>query len=197
MQKTNLRASILIWSIFLSLMVSLSFVIISAKVNQNIRLNNFMEEFLNKDDKLNDLVNSTLEWDISDNETLTKIDNLYTINNKENLVLSFSWKTDFTWSIKLKSWWPLYYEIFSFSWASTNLTNDYSTWILSDSTIKNFTWYLNTSYDRAELTLKNLWWYSTFVFESSLETMWTWTSKKFTITRNIWWMDIEKTIIEN
>jgi hypothetical protein len=61
MQKTSLRASILIWSIFLSLVVTLSFVVISAKVNQNIRLNNFMEEFLNKDDKINNLVNSSLD----------------------------------------------------------------------------------------------------------------------------------------
>jgi hypothetical protein len=61
MQKTNLRASILIWSIFLSLTLTLSFVVISTKVYQNIKLNSFMEELFNKNDKINDLVNSNLE----------------------------------------------------------------------------------------------------------------------------------------
>jgi hypothetical protein len=61
MQKTNLRASILIWSIFLSLTLTLSFVVISTKVNQNIKLNSFMEELFNKNDKINDLVNKNLE----------------------------------------------------------------------------------------------------------------------------------------
>jgi hypothetical protein len=61
MQKTNIRASILIWSIFLSLTLTLSFVVISTKVNQNIKLNSFIEELFNKNDKINDLVNSNLE----------------------------------------------------------------------------------------------------------------------------------------
>lgn len=196
MQKTSLRASILIWSIFLSLTLTLSFVVISTKVNQNIKLNSFLEEFFNNNDKINDLVNKNLEWDITDTEKITKIDNFYTLNNNENNTLTFSWNTDFTWSISLKNWWPLYYEIFSYSWTSIDLTS-YSTWILYDSIIKNFTWILNTSYNRAELSFKNLWWFSSFVFKSSLDLAWTWVNDKFKVTRNIWWMDIEKTIIEN
>jgi hypothetical protein len=155
-----------------------------------------MEEFLNKDDKINNLVNSSLDWDITKTEKITKIDNYYTLSNNENNTLTFSWKTDFIWSIKLKNWWPLYFEIFSYSWTSIDLTSNFSTWILYDSIIKNFTWYLNSWYDRAELSFKNLWWFSSFVFKSSLNSIWTWVNDTFKVIKNIWWMKIEKTIIE-
>ncbi len=197
MQKTSLRASILIWSIFLSLTLTLSFVVISTKVNQNIKLNSFMEEFFNKNDKINDLVNLSSDWDITDTEKITKIDNFYTLNNNENNTLTFSWYTDFTWSIKLKSWWPLYFENYSYSWSPLQSINLYSTGLIYEWNILNFTWNLNSTYSRVELSFKNLWWFSSFVFKSSLNSIWTWVNDKFKVTKNIWWMDIEKTIIEN
>lgn len=196
MQKTSLRASILIWSIFLSLVVTLSFVLISAKVNQNIRLNNFMEEFIDIDNKINNLTNSGLEWDISDSETLNIIEPIYNIKQNDNLVFSFSWNTDFTWSIKLKNWWPLYFENYSYSWSYSDLINLYSTGLIYEWNILNFTWNLNSTYDRVELSFKNLWWFSSFVFKSSIDMIWTWIHDRFKVTRNIWWIDIEKTIIE-
>jgi hypothetical protein len=156
-----------------------------------------MEELFNKNDKINDLVNKNLEWDITNTEKITKIDNYYTLNNNENNTLTFSWNSDFTWSIYLKNWWPLYYEIFSYSWASPSSTNNYSTWLIYSWDMKNFTWYLYSPYDRVDLSLKNLWWYSSFVFKSSLDLVWTWINDKFTVTKNIWWTDVEKTIIEN
>jgi hypothetical protein len=156
-----------------------------------------MEELFNKNDKINDLVNSNLEWDITDTEKITKIDNFYTINNNENNTLTFSWNSDFTWTINLKIWWPIYYEIFSYSWTSTSSTSGSTTWLIYSWDMKNFTWYLDSSYDRVALSLKNLWWYSSFIFNSSLDLEWTWINDKFTVTKNIWWMEVEKTIIEN
>jgi hypothetical protein len=64
MQKTNKRASILIWSMFLSLIISLSFVFISTKINQNLTFNKYLEDFFSKDNKINDLINSDTEGNI-------------------------------------------------------------------------------------------------------------------------------------
>ncbi|MFA5916759.1 MAG: hypothetical protein WC850_00810 [Candidatus Gracilibacteria bacterium] len=197
MQKTNLRASILIWSIFLSLTLTLSFVVISTKVNQNIKLNSFMEELFNKNDKINDLVNKNLEGDITNTEKITKIDNYYTLNNNENNTLTFSGNSDFTGSIYLKNGGPLYYEIFSYSGASPSSTNNYSTGLIYSGDMKNFTGYLYSPYDRVDLSLKNLGGYSSFVFKSSLDLVGTGINDKFTVTKNIGGTDVEKTIIEN
>lgn len=198
MQKTNKKASILIWSIFLSLIVSLSFVFVSTKINQNILSNISLEDFFSKSNIINDYVNEGLVWNIWDNEIVKKEFSSFTLDNWKSLNLLFSWIEDFSWSINLIEWGPLYYELISYSWADSSKEYSLSSsWILTDSTIKNFTWYLNNSYDKASLTLENLWWLATFRINTIKSYEWAWNINKFKLTKNIWWKEVEKSIIEN
>lgn len=198
MQKTNKRASILIWSIFLSLIVSLSFVFVSTKINQNILSNINLEDFFLKDNIINDFVNNDLVWSIWDNEIIKKELNSFTLDNQKSLNLLFSWNIDFTWSIYLMEWWPLYYEIISYSWADESKVSSLSsTWILTDYTTKIFTWYLSNSYDKATLTLENLGGLATFRVNSIKVYEWDSNINKFKLIKNIWWKEVEKSIIEN
>ena len=193
MQKTNKKASILIWSIFLSLVVSLSFVFVSTKINQNIMLNMYLEDFFSKDNKIFALINSNTEWDIWNNETVKKDSNIFSLTSWESMIFSFSWNAEFTWSIRLKDWWPIYFETISYSWS--DLTT--SSWIISDYSNLLFTWMLSSDYNKSELTLKNLWWISSFLLDVNKETTWTWNTKKYKITKDIWWKQVEKNIIDN
>lgn len=193
MQKTNKKASILIWSIFLSLVVSLSFVFVSTKINQNIMLNMYLEDFFSKDNKIVALINSNTEWDIWNNETVKKDSSIFSLASRENMSFSFSWISDFTWSIRLKDWGPIYFEVISYSWS--DLTT--SSWILSDYTNMMFTWRLSTDYTKSELIIKNLWWISSFLLDVNKENTGTWNIKKYKVVKDIWWKYVEKSLIEN
>jgi hypothetical protein len=56
MQKNNISASILIWSIFLSLIISISFFSIATKISKNLKENN-----TNKTIQQNILIENTLK----------------------------------------------------------------------------------------------------------------------------------------
>jgi hypothetical protein len=51
-QKTNKKASILIWSFFLSLVIIISFVSISSKINKNIKNNISLENEISVNSKI-------------------------------------------------------------------------------------------------------------------------------------------------
>jgi hypothetical protein len=55
---------------------------------------------------------------------------------------------------------------------------------------------LNNSFDRANLSIKNLWWLATFTISSNKDFTWTWVFQRYKISKNIWWTDVEKKIIE-
>lgn len=194
MQKSN-KWSILIWSIFLSLIISLSFIFVSTKVNQSIRLNSALEQFFDRDNKVINLINSGSLWDIWNNEFLVSTQNLYTIKKQEKITLTFSWITVFTGTIKLESWWPIFYEIISYSWA--NSTFEYSTvfsWVISSINLLAFTWFLSNSYNRANLSFVNVGGLSSFIINS--DKVYTWAWKRYKILKNIGWKNIEESVFE-
>lgn len=196
MQKSNKKWSILIWSIFLSLIISLTFVFVSTKVNQSIRLNSYLEWFLNKNTTIKNLIKLWWAGNLWDNEFLVSTENLYTLKNEENLIFSFSGNISFSWSIKLKSWWPIYYEITSFSWSNNLEYSLVNSWIISQiNSWTLFIWYLWNDYDRSDLTVSNLWWLSSFLINSTQD--YYWVSKTYKVLKNIWWKNIEKSIFEN
>lgn len=197
MQKTNNKASILIWSIFLSLVVSLSFVFVSTKINQNLALNTYLNDFFSNDNKTTELVKNNSLWDIWDNSKLLLETNSISLSNWESQIFSFSWSSDFTWSITIKEWWPLYFETISYSWSLNNLELTTSTWIISDNKSFIFTWVLDLQYKKTDLIVKNLWANLIFKLETNTEILTSWTIKKYKITKNIWWKDVEKNVIEN
>jgi hypothetical protein len=44
--------------------------------------------------------------------------------------------------------------------------------------------------------IKNLWWVAIFLLDLNKDFIWTWSIKKYKITKDIWWKEVEKTIIE-
>jgi hypothetical protein len=58
-QKNNEKASILIWSIFLSLIISISFLSISTKITKNLKNNSKLDSDLEKQNKINNLIKSS------------------------------------------------------------------------------------------------------------------------------------------
>jgi hypothetical protein len=58
MQKNNIKASILIWATFLSLIISVTFISISSKINKNIKNNKDYSKQLKIDSELKILLNS-------------------------------------------------------------------------------------------------------------------------------------------
>lgn len=196
MQKRDKNGSILIWSIFLSLIITLSFVFVSTKVNQSIRLNSFLEWFFNKDSTITNLVKTSWAWELWDNEFLVNDLDQYIIKNAENLVFSFSGVVGFSWTLKLKNWGPIYYEVISYSWANNLEYSLVNSWIISKvNSWVTFNWYLGNDYNNANLTIKNLWGLSTFIISSSQDYYWIW--KKYKVLKNIWWKNIEKSSFEN
>ena len=176
MQKTSLKWSILIWSIFLSLLVITSFSYISLKVNKNIKLNTVLENTFNKNSNIKNAINS---WDIQtlwDWEFLKITDKQFILNDKEILEISFSWNIN--WIILLENGGPLKYSFLTQSW------------LIVKSDFWQFSWNINSF---KKLRIENLWWIANFSV-SELDKSDIVSKKTFTIYKNIWWKKIEKNV---
>ncbi|NDK07756.1 hypothetical protein EOM39_00750 [Candidatus Gracilibacteria bacterium] len=197
MQKTNNKASILIWSIFLSLVVSLSFVFVSTKINQNLALNTYLNDFFSNDNKTTELVKNNSLGDIGDNSKLLLETNSISLSNGESQIFSFSGSSDFTGSITIKEGGPLYFETISYSGSLNNLELTTSTGIISDNKSFIFTGVLDLQYKKTDLIVKNLGANLIFKLETNTEILTSGTIKKYKITKNIGGKDVEKNVIEN
>jgi hypothetical protein len=58
MQKTNKKASILIWAIFLSLIISVTFISISTKINKNLKNNSEIINNIKINNEVINIINS-------------------------------------------------------------------------------------------------------------------------------------------
>ena len=78
MQKSSLKWSILIWSVFLSLIISISFVSISTKINKNIKNNSINIELNENIRDIKNIINSWsfISQDLNNNESIN-----FTSNN--------------------------------------------------------------------------------------------------------------------
>lgn len=178
MQKLNKKASILLWSIFLSMTIIIAFTSINFQLKQSlsensslmtkieennnkflrihnaIKSNNFSDIELNKIDKL------IFEWDNIINQALKK-------NEKLELKIAYdkeqSDKTS-NLTIKINNWWPILYK-------NTKIEG-----IIT----KELTF--NTKEE--QISIENLWWYSdiTITSEKKFENK----IKKYKIVSNYW-----------
>lgn len=121
--------------------------------------------------------------------TFSEIDNYSKTDYFEN---TFSWvikqdqKVDFTftqtntWTIKLISWAPIYYEVFSWTVFQT-------WWIINSSkSIQTFSW----------ITLSTLWWFSKFEVTFSWTTWVVFPYNYEKIYKNIWWEKVLESVVE-
>lgn len=173
MQKNSTKASILIWAIFISLIISVSFIQISTKINKNLKNNDYLLNNLNSKNEITNIINDA----IINNNYQSKI-----LSNWDNLIFDYSnditfsiWENEShiskinTWSIvriNILEWWPIKY------------TNNAASWVISN--IKNFA---VTPWD---LTVNNLWWYTKINLISNKITNNLTKYTNYIVTKKIW-----------
>lgn len=183
MQINNkIKWSILIWAIFLSIILSISFISISWKINKSIKNKENIGESNNLDIVFKN--NNFSDRELWNNEEIIFDNNksyLKTLKINENTEVRIkNHNKDISLSLKINYWWPIYYNFLSFSWIT-------STWTINSWIIENnltFTWNLSNSYNNGILYIKNLWWDTNFDLQSSeiLTTQY----KNYKIMKQIW-----------
>lgn len=173
MQKSSLKASILIWATFLSLIITVTFVSISTKINKNLKNNSSLLEKYDINNEIKNLINS---WSLIDNE--------YILSNWDKI--RFDKANSYIWSIKkweifiskiknnsnlvinILDWTaPIKYKINSLSWVITGNTNINNT----------LSW---------DLIITSLWWYSKIRIESDINSNYLSKFRNYKILKQIW-----------
>lgn len=181
MQKTGQNASILIWAIFLSLIISLWFISISTNINKTIKNNIALQKNINASSQQDNILsneNSTSGY--LSNGSYLKIEdkNYYSSSLKINEEKSFSFSgttLDFV-TIDIIQWWPIKFE---YSIPSISY--------LTGGVVQNnlsFSWTLNNINTQSSLKIKNLWWYTLFQILSDLD--FKKPEQKYQIWKKIW-----------
>lgn len=137
MQKTNINASILIWSIFLSLIISLGFISISTKIHQNIQNNIDFQNTIKQNISSTGVIVNADEISVKEDEKSLTI----WMKKNESKQFSFLWSSQEFINIELLNGWPvevvynnsyrLVNESYSFSGNTSNV----------DITVNNLSWY--------------------------------------------------------
>lgn len=163
MQKTAKNASILIWSIFLSIIISLWFISISTQINKTLKNNQNIQQEINKSNQVKNILNSSnpSSQQLDDWTYLNIFESnsyLWSVEANETKTFSFSWTSLNLLEIIVKNWWPLK---FTYDIWSTNQEYDIlKTWSIS------FSWNLDNINTNSILTIENLWWYTLFQVNS-------------------------------
>lgn len=174
MQKIQKNAYILLWSIFLSLIIWISFLSITSQISKNLKENNDLKNKINTNNSINNKLNDAIENNDFENIELNKNEiivfeknNYYNIWLKNNEQISIKIITNWNMTIKINKWSPVYYF---------NPTDSNINWeIINTSTF--LTWN-NT------IIIRNLWWYSNIdiIAENNFLT----DIKKYKIINKIW-----------
>lgn len=152
MQKKDNKWSILIWSIFLVLFMSFSFLVTSRQVSDNIK----------KMGQYNDIISNELS--IPDN---LWVNNYYwLIKNNESTEFRFSKESTATWKLFLETWWPLQYKTLKIN-SSWNWISWSSSWIIYKWNYIEYELALDSDYYIWLLYLRNIWWLSKVIIESN------------------------------
>ncbi len=176
MQKKNNQASILIWAIFLSLIISVTFISISTKINKNLINNiNFSEKIIDNTEIKNIINNSILNWSFT-NQTLSNWDELI-FDKKDEIIVSLKQNEKYiikiiessTVWITIINWWPVKY------W----------TWLITNSE--------NISVTAWDFEIENLWWYTKLKITSSSNKNHLSKYLNYRIIKKIWNKELIKT----
>ncbi len=183
MQKSNNKASILIWATFLSLIITVTFVWISTSINKNLKVNSALTKQFKTENQIKNTINS---WTLD-----ISIKSLY-LDNWDKLIFENTNKTIITLKKGETHTWEIITEnsditIKILNWAPVSYINWTSSWVVTD--IKTF--WDNTIW--SYFYVKNLWWYAKIMISS--DKTWNFLSKyrKYTIYKKIW----NKEVIKN
>lgn len=146
MQKNSTKASILIWAIFLSLIISVSFIQISTKINKNLKNNEKNIDNLSIQNEINNRLNEAKINNNYANQLLWNWDKII-FDNTNDIILSI-WEnitntskinTGSVVRINILEWWPIKFENNTSSWIVNSAKNiSVSEWNL---VIKNLGWF--------------------------------------------------------
>lgn len=173
MQKLQRNASILLWSIFLSLTIWIAFISISSQISKNLKENIWLKEKINinslKEKKINNAIeaNNFDNIELSENELLIfEKNNYYNIWLKNNEEITIKLNSNNNMTIRLNNWSPISY---------VNTSDTTINWIVIDR--NTFLSWNN------EILIKNLWGYSNIdiISEADFETKY----KKYKILQKI------------
>ena len=147
MQKTNIKASILIWAIFLSLIIWVSFISISTKINKNLQKNIASNTRINLLHEIENIINSWSVDHVFTSQYLSNWDKIiFWVPDSVDFALKKS--QTYTWiinensniTINIENWGPVFFQNNTLSWiVDTNATFLTSTGIF---------------------ILENLWWFA-------------------------------------
>jgi len=162
----------------LSLIIAVTFIAISSKINKNIKLSWNINQFIEEKNKIDIAINSGNIINISKNRLLinsNKNQRIFSLKKQEELLLSFSWTNDFNIQIWIWKWGALQYK-YILDW------NTSSSWIINHS--NSFTWKLDNTNNLWNLFFINLWGNTNFIIKSENEFE-TW-EKNYKIVTKIW-----------
>jgi len=182
MQKTNIKASILIWATFLSLIITVTFVSISTNINKSLKNNSSLTKQFKLGNQINNIINS---WSINNSFTNSYLDNWDKIIFDSNNFISTSLKkwishtgkiieNNSSITINIIEWWPVYYKNSSSSWIVIN----------SKTFSNNNTW---------KFYIENLWWYSKIEISSDSTKNYLSQYLNYKIYKQIWNKEIIET----
>lgn len=160
MQKTGKNASILIWSIFLSIIISLWFISISTQINKTLKNNQNIQQEISQANQLENILKSNnpssqqlengMYLNISEQDSY-----IWSLKENEQKSFTFSWWTLDLIDISLTSWWPIKYKY--------DIWTVYQQYDILTSGSISFSWNTN---NQSTLEIENLWWYTLFQVHS-------------------------------
>jgi len=166
MQINNkVNAYILIWAMFLSIIIIVSFLSISSKINKTISNYNTEDKKYNLNEIIkNKEFSNTKIW--IDKEIVFDDSNIYkkSLKQNQNTEIRIKNTSNVIFNLKINKWWPIFYSLLRFSW-STFSWSITSSWVI-DSNLA-FTWSFTSQYNNWIIYIKNLGWYSDFELSSS------------------------------
>ncbi|MDQ7009495.1 MAG: hypothetical protein Q9M94_04365 [Candidatus Gracilibacteria bacterium] len=166
MKNNTKKASILLWAVMLSLIISITFIAISAKINKNIKLSGEINTFIEEKNNINLSIEDGVNKNISENKALIFDNNkkqVFSLKKQEKINLSFSGDENFSIIIGI-----IKGSEIKFNYLNNN--------ILTNSGIikysKTFTGELDSTNNTGSLVIENLGGYSSFLIksENSFET---------------------------
>lgn len=180
MQKTGQNASILIWAIFLSLIISLWFISISTQINKTLKNNIALQENISLSTEQNSLLqdkNSDSQYISNWNYLKFEDKNSYFwwLKSDEVKIFSFSGTILNSIDIEVIQWGPIKFKY--------DIDTAFNTWWLVSDT-HSFSGWLNIADTKSTLYIKNLWGYTLFQIKSDLN--FKKPEQKYQIWKKIW-----------
>lgn len=176
MQKNTIKWSILIWAIFLTLIITTSFISISTQINKTLREKQYINENIQNDLEIKNYIKNEVENSLfkdkeiwNNNIIVWENKNNHTLSLKENEEKSFLTKND-NITLEILWWASIFYEDI----------NNSNSWVINK--IQTLT--------SSGIKIKSLWWYSQINIRSNdiIEKK----MKKYEIYEKIWNKIIKK-----